>query len=283
MMKILALDIGGTAVKYGLFEGDNQKFGQFPVKDSSGNENIPESICSFSKEHNPDIIAISAPGPFDFESGTSLMKHKLLSMYNISLREELQKVIPTAKVLFVHDSTAFAAGVLKENSALYKKDVAVVMLGTGLGYSFVKKGKVLLNEKQTPLHPLWNRPFNDGISEDYVSAKVLISDAEICGFKTNNVLDIATEARKGNRNLQGVFYNYGKNLGLCVMNAYETDKFSEVVIGGQISLSWDLIKEGFESTCKIKYSTIKNPDKCAIYGLIDCAHNGKEKFCIYEV
>ncbi len=283
MMKILALDIGGTAVKYGLFEDNDIKFGQFPVKDSFGNENIPENICSFSKEHMPDIIAISAPGPFDFETGTSLMNHKLLSMYNISLKEELQKATPSAKVLFVHDSTAFAVGVLNENPELYKKDVAVVMLGTGLGYSFVKKGKVLLNEKQTPLHPLWNRPFNDGISEDYVSTRALISGAEIYGFRAGNVLDMAIAAQKGDKNLLSVFYDYGKNLGLCVMNAYETDKFSELVIGGQISLSWNLIKEGFESTCKIKYSTIKNPDKCAIYGLIDCAHNGKEKFCIYEV
>ena len=79
-MKILALDIGGTAVKYGMFQDNNLKFGQFPVKDTDGNENIPKSICSFSKEHMPDVIAISTPGPFDFETGTSMMTHKLLSM-----------------------------------------------------------------------------------------------------------------------------------------------------------------------------------------------------------
>lgn len=282
-MKVLALDIGGTAVKYGLFQDNKIKFGQFPVKDTDGNEDIPKSICSFSKEHMPDLITISAPGPFDFETGTSKMTHKLLSMYNVCLKDELKKAVPSARVMFVHDSTAFAVGVLSEYPELKEKDVSVIMLGTGFGYSFLKKGKALLNEKQTPLHPLWNRPFKDGISEDYVSTRVLISEAEKCGFKADNVLDISIAARNGDEKLLKVFYEYGKNLGMCVMNAYETDKFLEIVIGGQISLSWNLMKEGFESVCKIKYSIIENPDKCAIYGLIDCAVNGKEKFCIYEV
>ena len=282
-MKILALDIGGTAVKYGLFQDNNLKFGQFPVKDTDGNENIPKSICSFSKEHMPAVIAISTPGPFDFKTGTSKMTHKLLSMYDVCSKDELKKTVPSARVMFVHDSTAFAVGALSEYPELKEKDVAVIMLGTGFGYSFLKKGKALLNEKQTPLHPLWNRSFKNGISEDYVSTKVLVSEAERSGFKADNVLDISIAARNGDEKLLKVFYEYGKNLGLCVLNAYETDKFSEIVIGGQISLSWDLMKDGFESVCKIKYSIIENPEKCAVYGLIGCAINGKEKFCIYEV
>lgn len=277
-MKILALDIGGTAVKYGLFQENNTTFGQFTVKDSSGNENIPRCICSFSKEHMPDILAISAPGPFDFESGTSQMKHKLLSMYNICLRDEIKKTVPSAKVIFVHDSTAFAIGAIRQNPKLEEKDVAVIMLGTGLGYSFLQKGKVLLNAKQTPLHPLWNRPFKDGISEDYVSTRVLLSDAEKCGFEADNIRDIAICAQNGNEELCKVFYDYGQNLGMCVMNAHETDKFSEVIIGGQISLSWHLMKDGFESVCSIRYSLAKEPDKCALYGLLDCAKSGKEKY-----
>lgn len=282
-MRILALDIGGTAVKYGLFYDKDLTSGQFPVRDANGYEDIPKSICSFVKEHMPDMIAVSTPGPFDFETGTSLMEHKLLSMYNISLKDELKKVVPSAKVIFVHDSTAFAVGVLNQNPELKDKNVAVVMLGTGLGYAIVNEGKVLLNEKQTPIHPLWNRPLKNGISEDYVSTRALRAEAEKCGFKVNAVLDMAIAARGGNEKLLKVFYEYGENLGLCVMNAYETDKFSEIVIGGQISRSWDLMKEGFESVCEIKYSLIKNPDRCALYGLIDCARNGKDKFCTYEV
>ena len=280
-MRILALDIGGTSVKYGLLRDDNIMFGQFPVRCAYGNEDIPRCICSFSKEHMPDLIAVSAPGPFDFETGTSHMTHKLLSMYNISLRDELSKFLPSTKVTFIHDSTAFAIGALNQKSDLKEKSAAVIMLGTGLGYSFLSNGRVLLNKEQTPLHPLWNRPFLDGISEDYVSTKALLSAARDCGCVANTVLDMAVAARNGNKKLLDIFFNYGMNLGLCVLNARKSDAFSEIVIGGQISLSFDLIQGGFEKMCKMKYSLTDNPDKCAIYGLIDCALKGKENYCIY--
>ena len=45
-MKILALDIGGTAVKYGFF-GKEKMFGAFPVKNSDGGENLPRKIIDF--------------------------------------------------------------------------------------------------------------------------------------------------------------------------------------------------------------------------------------------
>ncbi len=277
-MKILALDIGGTAVKYGLFQENDTKFGQFPVRDSQGNENIPESICSFSKEHMPQVIAVSTPGPFDFETGTSLMTHKLTSMYNISLKDMLKKKIPTAEILFVHDSTAFAAGVLNKIPYLKEKKFAAVMLGTGLGYTYVQSGKVLLNKRQTPLHPLWNRSFLGGTSEDYVSTRAILKKCEELGFMGLSIKELAETAREGDMALRDVFCNYGKHLGMCMEMASEADDFSEIVIGGQISRSWDLMKDGFESECKLQYSIIDNPESCALYGLLDCAKNGKERY-----
>lgn len=123
--------------------------------------------------------------------------------------------------------------------------------------------------------------YNNTVSEDYVSTRALLSAAKSCGCAANNVLDMAVAARNGNKKLLDIFFNYGMNLGLCVLNARKSDAFSEIVIGGQISLSFDLIQGGFEKMCKMKYSLTDNPDKCAIYGLIDCALKGKENYCIY--
>ena len=278
-MKILTLDIGGTAVKYGLFQNDSLITGQFSVKDADGNENIPESICSFAKEHMPYVIAISAPGPFDFETGTSLMKQKLLSMYGVSLRELLKKAVPCAEVFFVHDLTAFAVGVLKKMPHLLEKSFAATALGTGFGYTVMEKGKVLLSAMQSPLHPMWNRKYLDGIAEDYVSTRAILAQCEKLGFKNDKIKPLADMARAGEESLRKVFFDYGKHFGACIENARVKEGFCEIVIGGQISLSWDLIKEGFESECKIKYSIIDNPKSCALYGLHECAINGKEKYC----
>lgn len=278
-MKILAMDIGGTAVKYGLFKDDDVSYGQFLVKDDYGKENIPKSICEFAAEHIPDYVAISAPGPFDFENGTGLMTHKLPSLYHISLKEELNKAIPNAKTLFVHDSTAFAVGVMSKDLNLKQVGFAVVMLGTGLGYTCINNGKVMLNNKQTPLHPLWSRPFKNGKSEDYVSTQTLLFESEKIGYRFENISDMASASRMGNEHLMKVFHDYGVNLGMCVVNAMSTDSFTQLVIGGQISRSWDLMREGFEQECKIKYSIIDNPVSCAVDGLYECAVKGKDAFC----
>lgn len=275
-MKILALDIGGTAVKYGIAQNHEILFGQFPVREPNGRENIPERIGSFAQKYMPDSVAVSVPGPFDFETGTSLMTHKLPSMYKICMKEKLKRVLPSAEITFMHDSTAFTIGVLNRKPELKREDIAVLMLGTGLGYSLVRKGEILLNKNGSPLRSLWNQPFSNGTVEDFISAKTLISEARKCGFCAGSVRDMADAARNGNRELYDVFFRYGKNLGICVTDAKKEDRFSEIVIGGQISRSFDLIVSGFESTCKTKYSLTDEPDKCAVFGLIEYARNGKE-------
>ncbi len=279
-MKILAIDIGGTAVKYGIFHNNETLFGQFSVKQSDGSENIPISLCSFAKKHKPDVVAVSTPGPFDYETGTSLMIHKLPSIYNVSLKDKLKVVLPNTNSFFVHDSTSFAVGVLKEKTELADKRFAVVMLGTGLGYSVAENGKVLLNKQQTPLHPLWNRKFLDGISEDYVSTRALLANSNNCGIEAENVKTIADMAKEGNKELVEVFYHYGKHLGMCIQEARKVDSFFNVVFGGQITKSWDLIKKGFESECNIEYSMIDDPATCALIGLRECSIYGKDNYYV---
>ena len=277
-MKIVALDIGGTAVKYGIFEKEKKSFGQFSVKQPDGSENIPMCLCNFVKDHKPDVVAVSSPGPFDFESGTGFMTHKLTSMLNISLKEKIKEILPLAKSIFVHDSTAFAVGAISQNPLLTEKRFAAVMLGTGLGYTVSEKGKILLNEKQTPRCSLWNQAFLDGITEDYVSTRALRGNAEACGIKAENVLCLAEMAKQGNADVLRIFESYGTYLGMCVQEAGKRDSFSDLVIGGQISKSWELIKDGFERACSISYEVVKEPQTCALYGLYACAMQGKETY-----
>ena len=277
-MKILTLDIGGTAVKYGIFRDDATDYGQFPVI-GNGVENIPKKICYFALKHNPDFISLSSPGPFDFKTGTSYMQHKLKSMYRVSLYEELRRVLPKVNLCFVHDSAAFAIGAMHELTSLKTKCFAAIMLGTGLGYIYSEGGKVYLNPSQSPLFSLWNKKFKDGITEDYVSTRALIRESNECGFFGKSVYQLAEIARNGESKLLRIFSNYGENLGLSISQSDNYDRTEVIVIGGQISRSWDIIKPGFERTCKKDTTIIKNPAECALIGLYDCAVNGKEPYC----
>ncbi|MBE7043507.1 MAG: ROK family protein [Ruminococcaceae bacterium] len=266
-MNVIALDIGGTAVKYGLFFGHNEEFGQFSVYDKDGQENVQTSLYRFLECYKADVIAISVPGPFDFQTGTSNMKHKLLSLYGVGLKKILEEKFQNVSVSFVHDSTAFAFGVMVEKPELIQDAFSCVMLGTGIGYVNVVKGVVQLNEQGTPKHPLWNMRFCDGIVEDYVSTNALLTKAREKGCFFNNIKEMSVFARKGNDEILDIFKGFGKQLGRCMEYKRQEDRFNQIVIGGQISKSFDLIREGFEKETDIPYLFVKDSSSCALYGL----------------
>lgn len=266
-MNIIALDIGGTAVKYGLFFDNKEEFGQFSVYNSVGAEDIQKNLYDFLDNYTPDCIAISVPGPFDFNTGTSEMRHKLTSLYGIGLKKILENKFPETTVLFMHDSASFAYGAMHENPELVKDNFSCVMLGTGIGYVNVVNGVVQLNEKGTPLNPLWNMNYFDGIAEDYVSTKALLAQSEKVGYTFTNVKEMAVSARNGSRDMLDIFRKFGSDLGRCIEIKRKEDSFKKVVFGGQISKSFDLMQSGFETETDVSYTFVRDPSKCALYGL----------------
>ena len=278
-MKILALDIGGTAVKYGVFGGDST-FGQFSVADDDGRERLPEKIIACVAQNETECIGISTPGPFDFETGTGLMTHKLKSLYRISLKEMIERQFPKRKLLFVHDSTSFIFGALYHEPALIRENIAGVMLGTGLGYVHCVNGRAEVNCNKTPLNPLWNQPYRNGIAENYVSATAILRKAYEKGNAFQNVKAIADAARAGDRTLLAIFTETGAQLGELLERQKKEDGFQRVIIGGQVSGAWDLMVSGFRQTSALDCHTVADPSTVPLYGIKYCAENGAEHLYI---
>lgn len=274
-MNILALDIGGTAVKYGFFSEENE-FGEFPVKDTDGIERLPENIIEFISKYNADCIGISVPGPFDFASGTGLMEHKLRSLYKISLKEMIESRFPYTKLFFIHDATAFILGGICNSSILPNENISGVMLGTGLGYVHFEDGRVEVNKNKTPLKPLWNKPYKDGIAENYVSATAIINKARAKGYYFDGVREIAAAAREGNKELLDILVETGEQLGELIVAKQKEDGFEKLLIGGQVSRAWDLLRLGFETITSIPYDIVKDPSTCPIWGIKYCAEVGMD-------
>ena len=280
-MNILALDIGGTAVKYGIFD-EKAVFGEFPVKDCDGTEKLPEKIVDFISQYPVDCIGICAPGPFDYETGIGLMEHKLKSLYKVSLREMITAICPDKELFFIHDATAFVLGEVCKNLELVGESVAGIMLGTGLGYIQCESGKVKINQKKTPRKPLWNRPYKNGIAENYVSATAIINKALSRGYLLSNVKEIAEGARNGEEQLLDIFFETGEQLGELIEIKKKEDGFNKVIIGGQVSKAWDLMRESFENKGSVSYYVVDEPEKCPLWGIKYCAENGLENIYMQE-
>lgn len=280
-MKIVAFDIGGTDVKYGISENGVLTNGSFPVRSLDIDTPLPERIGNFIRDNKPDKVAVCAPGPFDFKNGISLAEHKLDELYKINLGNVIRNA-GAPEVFFVCDSGAFLLGMLKKHKEAREGRVCGVTIGTGLGYICTIDGKLWIDENEKPKNSLWCAPFKEGISENYVSATAIRKKASELGFENMSVRKLAFLAKGGNRELLNLFDTMGEDLGMIMTERAKTDGYRYIFFGGNVTRSWDLFEKGFERACNIPYTVTENADTEALHGLLWASELGKEKIYTYH-
>mgnify|MGYP000875223954 CR=1 FL=1 len=251
-----AVDVGGTFLKSALLTPAGEFIGE-PGEtrvDSSGT--APEIEASFrglardiaKKAAGAGLrvvgVGVSTPGPFDYEGGRYMMEHKYAAIKGISVRPWLTDGLGDVPVCFVHDSTAYMLGLLMEPRISRYRNVAAVMLGTGLGFSLCVDGTILKNPQGGPGVSLYKQPYRDGIAEDYVARRGIIARyaAEVPGGQTVDVVDIAERARAGDAAARRVFAQTGAMLGEILRPVLEQYEVECLVAGGQIARSFDLFE-----------------------------------------
>lgn len=283
---VLAIDAGGTYFKSALVtrEGNIPEHSRFCIRtDSNGDvksikdayQNIIRTQLSFAQELGMTIIgiAVDTPGPFDFEKCASLMKHKFKAIYGIPLKPWLQEAAGPLPIVFLHDSTAFMLGEAWKGEAKGYEDVAGVMIGTGLGFACMKNGRIRLNQEGGPEISVYNRPFLGKTAEDFVSRRGIVADykkrAEACGEdEALDVLEISKRARKGEAAAIETFARTGHYLGRILALVLARLETRCLVVGGQISKSFDLFEDGL----KTELETVSSLEKIARCGQPDDAH-----------
>ena len=186
--RIVLLDVGGTFVKSSLgIAGKGAVEGSFVIVPISSDGSAEEIETSFreavsvqverAQEAGLSVEAVCAalPGPFDYEKGVFLMKHKFASVYGRSFRGILGDVIgPEVRLAFVHDVNGALLGALTADDSLRKGNVAISTFGTGLGFAYSVDGVIQKSETGSPAVNLWNAPYEDGILEDYISRRAIL-------------------------------------------------------------------------------------------------------------
>lgn len=243
------MDVGGTSIKAALLSpsGDILSGGgkEAPV-DSGGNADAIERRFRAVAAHLADrakpfgnIVGagISIPGPFDYREGRFLMEHKYRSVKGISLRPWLTDEFGPVPVRFVHDAVAFLLGALASPDVHRYRRVAAVTLGTGLGFAWAVDGTAQTDAQGGPAISLFDRPYRNGIAEDYVSRRGIRSRYnEVSGDGDGlDVADIASQADKGDAGALRVFRDTGTMLGEILRPVLLDQEIECLVIGGQIA------------------------------------------------
>ena len=258
--RIVLLDVGGTFVKSSLgIAGKGAVEGTFmstPISSNGTAEEITEAFrnavsCQIERaaEEGFSVEAVCAalPGPFDYKEGIFLMKHKFAAVYGASFREILGDIItPDTRLAFVHDVNGALLGALTVDPSLREGNVAMVTLGTGLGFTYAVEGVVQKSETGSPAAGLWNAPYMGGILEEYVSRRgILRHYAELGGVlaEGEDVKDISLRARNGEEAALKAFSLAGSHLAAGASQLISDLGIRKIIFGGQISRSFDLMEK----------------------------------------
>jgi len=234
--KRILLDVGGTFIKC----SDGR---EIPINSDGSREEIISSLKQAVSGYSTAFVAI--PGPFRYSDGTFLMKHKFESVYG----EKFKDITGIRTCFFAHDVNAMLAGELDLMKSKGYDNVALVTIGTGLGFAISIDGMIMTNEVGTPRFCIYNRPFMQGNLEDYVSKRGLLR-----GYDGITVKELSDLARNGDKAAIQRFNECGEYLGANIASILQSMNIQCLLLGGQISKSYDLFKD----TLKDKLSSVSS-------------------------
>lgn len=199
-MTILAFDIGGSAVKYGIWEQDELKDkGKFTspktwLEMKSALLSVKESLAA---KYELAGVAMSAPGAVNSKTrkieGVSALKY----IHEIPIYDELEELF-SLPVSIENDANSAALAEVWRGSAKENENVLFVVVGTGVGGSVIinrevqhgahlfggEFGLMLLNETQTfsdlatPVQMGWRYAERKNIAKDAIDGRRVFELAE---------------------------------------------------------------------------------------------------------
>ncbi len=273
----LLLDVGGTFVKSVVATLGGELLPNtetsVPINSDGTREEIEQSFATVIAngkaiaEYNGYVLAgvgIAFPGPFDYNTGISYMTHKFAALEKLSVKEffhSLPEIGADMPVVFMHDVTAAVLGELNFGAAQGYKNVAIVTLGTGLGFSHTANGEIQYSAMGSPSVSIYNRPYREGVLEDYASKRgFLRAYAEVRGEANPENLTVAMiggMCGEGNADALKAFENVGDILATELKPLLSELNIECLLFGGQISRSFRFMEPTI-ARLKDEVSTLKH-------------------------
>jgi glucokinase len=284
----IALDVGGTFLKSAIVKPDGSilegTFRKMCIDSQGSSEQILETFTLSLGLHITNVeeagaetcgIGIGIPGPFDYEKGVSLMKHKFGAIYKINLKEELIKRLELPwnfTIRFENDAWAFLRGETWLGAAKGCRRTVGITLGTGLGSAFMVDDQVVLEGTGVPPNgSVYDLPYENGIVEDKISRRGIIARyKELAGKKYREGLDVEDIAIRGIKyedefSVQ-VFDEVGHRLGKVLKQILSEFQAECLVVGGQISKSFALFSDSLKEELRL-VSTLRNITSASLIDL----------------
>ena len=138
MKVICGIDIGGTAIKIGIFDENVNLLEKYQIKTT---ENIFKDISESLKKLDYEIISygIGVPGPVV----DNFVNCPNANLKNVNVKHELQKYIQCENIRVENDANLAALCEARCGSGKDNKSSATITIGTGIGCGIVIDDKII--------------------------------------------------------------------------------------------------------------------------------------------
>lgn len=251
MRNIIALDIGGTSSKYGVINADGQILDRSQTVTAKGLPGIITSIRHKLKEYEAyhiEGIAISVPGAVN-EMGVVYGASAIPFVHGVNVKEYIEREI-NLPVTIENDANCAAISEIWRGNAKGKKDVILVILGTGVGGAIIKDGMIhrganlfggefgfmILNPED-----IGNK--QNTFSEIASTSSIIRRVAENKGVEMATLTgeEIFTAAEAGDKDCMEAIDEFYKMLAIGIYNLQYMYDPEVILIGGGISVREDLL------------------------------------------
>jgi glucokinase len=265
---IIGVNIEDNHISVGLVDIETRKVVRNTVQrkrvDPTGSAD--QIITSWSKvlrevAGNSKKIAVGLPGECDYVSGVLLLNEvgRYQSLYQSNLKNIFSTALGTSPndVKIMNDAACFLQGEVFAGAGRGFKRSLGVTLGVGLGSAKYNNGLV----EDADLH---DAPLFDGVAEDYISIRWLLSRfKDLTGIDAKDLSELKQHATTNNKVAQ-VFDEFSISLSQFLTTFIRQNNPEVVVIGGFMETYNRFFFDNL--TGKIAAQGIKTPILRAILG-----------------
>ena len=240
--KYLAIDIGGTNLKYGLLDRSGQLLEHDKEATPSSNlDDFWQAVRAIIAKYQGQIrgVAFDAPGKIDLKTCTVHFGGALPFLDGLNVASRVHEDFPDLAVAIENDGKAAALAEYWMGNLAGKKNCAALILGTGVGGGIILNGQLLhgTHFQASELSFMLAARDQPTMNGAVCSAVGMIRQVnEACGAEDlTDGLSAFAKINAGDAQATEIFDRYCSDLAKMVLNIQSVVDLSDYVFGGGIS------------------------------------------------
>lgn len=241
----IGIDLGATNLRVGLVEnGKLVRLQQQALPEDKSVMSVVSLMCDMIEKVDQQVenIGIGVPSVVDSEEGIVYDVQNIPGWEKVHLKDLIEE--KTGKKVYLNnDANCFALGESKFGDGRGKKNLIGIVIGTGFAGGIVVDGKIY-EGRNCGAGEFGMIPYKQSILEHYCSGQFF---TRLVGVRGE---DIYEKAMNDDPTSKKLFHEFGTHVAEAIKIVLYTYDPDSIILGGSVSSTYSLFKEGFERELK---------------------------------